>query len=162
LFGFGKGKVEIQLEKFNFKPGETITGTVKLLLKKPVQARQLRVVFYGIQNTRNTGISLAGSNNCRVGSNNYRNRNNSSVVHKFEMSLDGEKEYAGGEYPFSINIPASLLDRGAKPDGALGTALQAAQFLSGSVTSLKWFVESSLDMPMGLDISKKVQVNITL
>jgi len=154
MFGFGKGKLELQLEKFNFKPGDTISGTVKLLLKKPIQARQLRVVFYGVQATRNTGLSL-------VGSNNNRNRNNSSIVHKFEMSLDGEKEYTGGEYTFSIAIPATLLDRGAKPDGALGTALQAAQFLSGSVTNLKWFVESSLDVPMGLDVSKKVQVNIT-
>ena len=36
MFGFGKGKIEIQLSKYNYSPGDELSGTVILKLKKPV------------------------------------------------------------------------------------------------------------------------------
>ncbi len=152
MFGFGKGKIEVFLEKYNFKPGETIKGRLNLKLKKPIQARQLRVSFYGLQTQTSTGISAMGPE---------RNRNNASnYVYKFDMPLDGEKEYLEGEYNFEIAIPADVNKRGAMPGGTLGTALQAAQFLSGTISRTQWYVEAALDIPKGIDVKKKVQVNI--
>ena len=34
VFGFGRGKIKILIDKFNFSPGETVTGKVSLELKK--------------------------------------------------------------------------------------------------------------------------------
>ena len=148
MFGFGKGKIEVFLEKYNFKPGETIKGKLNLKLKKPIQARQLRVSFYGMQSTTSTGI----------GSNSRENTRN--YVYRFDMPLDGEKEYLEGEYNFEIAIPADVNKRGAMPGGTLGTALQAAQFLSGTISRTQWYVEAALDIPKGIDVKKTVQVNI--
>lgn len=153
MFGFGQGKIEITLEKHNFKPGETIKGTISLKLKKPVQARQLKVVFAGLMTQTKTGFGLGQSGAS------YSSKQRSQYVHRFEMKLDGEKEYAGeSSYPFEIAIPADIMQK--SPEGALGTAIKAVQLLGGVSSRVKWFVESSLDMP-GLDINKKVQINLT-
>lgn len=36
---FGKGKMEVTLDKYSFEPGENITGNMSFTLKKPVEAR---------------------------------------------------------------------------------------------------------------------------
>ncbi len=41
VFGFGKGKIEMTLNKYGFGFGETISGNVNLQLKKTIQARGL-------------------------------------------------------------------------------------------------------------------------
>ncbi|MCK4491033.1 MAG: hypothetical protein KAU03_00310, partial [Candidatus Altiarchaeales archaeon] len=51
VFGLSKGDIEISLEKYNFSPGDTIKGKVSLKLKKPVNAKQLRLVFVGEKTT---------------------------------------------------------------------------------------------------------------
>jgi len=150
LFGFGREKLKYSW-KSNFKPGETIKGRLNLKLKKPIQARQLRVSFYGIQSSTQTGIGLAPANTQRGSSENY--------VYKFDMPLDGEKEYLKGEYNFEIAMPEDINKRGATPGGALGTALQAAQLLSGTISRTQWYVEATLDIPKGIDVKKRVQVN---
>ncbi|MFH1545006.1 MAG: hypothetical protein ABIE23_02870 [archaeon] len=151
MFGLGKGKIEIILEKYNFRPGETIKGKLSLTLKKPIKARQLRVEFVGLKTSTSTGFGVV-----------QRNRKGSSqdYVHKFEMPLDGEKEYSGGEYSFEIAIPADILQRGTGPGGGIGKTLQAAQFLSGTLTRISWYVQAALDIEKGMDVTKKVQVNL--
>ncbi|MBU2100630.1 hypothetical protein KKB11_05345 [Candidatus Micrarchaeota archaeon] len=153
MFGFGKGKIEIILEKYNFKPGETIKGKLKLKMNKPTKAKALKVTFAGIKNTRNSGITIG---------NQPRNKNNSTTeyVHKFEMPLDGEKEYSSGEYDFEILVPSDILSRSSGPGGDLGTALQAVQFLSGGSTRVEWSIQGTLDIEKSLDVNKKVQINI--
>jgi len=47
VLGVGEGKIEIILIKDVFQPGEKISGTVKLTLKSPKKAKELRIVFYG-------------------------------------------------------------------------------------------------------------------
>ncbi len=47
MFGFGKGKIEIKIEKFNFAPGETIPGEVVMKLKKPLKAKEFNIFFIG-------------------------------------------------------------------------------------------------------------------
>lgn len=148
MFGFGKGKIDLKLEKLNFKPGETIKGTVSLELKEPIQARGLKVLFYGIAKQSQTGFSSSGG---------VKHRSNTKKIHNFEMTLDGEKEYKQGEYNFKIAIPQNAVPK--MPSGALGGMVQAAQFL-GAVPNIKWFVEAKLDIPKGFDVRKKIQINI--
>ncbi|MEM4598758.1 MAG: hypothetical protein QW400_03660 [Candidatus Diapherotrites archaeon] len=148
MFGFGKGKIDLQLEKFNYHPGETIKGKVILALNKPVKARRLKVRFFGERQKRETVV---------VGSRRSTDYSN-EIVYSFEMNLDGEKEYIGREYNFEIIIPQDLT---AKVDlsnaGALGAVMQFAMSMAPKP---RWFVEAALDVPMGFDVAKKLQINI--
>src|SRR3989344_8742198 len=146
LFNFGIGGIELKLEKYEFVPGEVIKGHVSLKLKKPIKARKLGIALFGMRETRQL---CAGSG--RSYSQDY--------VFNFEKPLDGEKEYLQGEYDFELKIPANVLE-GSYGSGALATVAKAAQFLGGALTNTKWFVEASLDIPMGLDVRKKIQINI--
>jgi len=50
VLGFGEIKVDLQVSKFNFKPGESIEGTVSIKLKKPKKAKGVFVSLYADQN----------------------------------------------------------------------------------------------------------------
>lgn len=152
VLGLGKGKIELQLEKYNLHPGDTIKGTVTLKLKKPVHARALKIRFIGEQITSKT--SIHGNQVSRSSSTTY--------IHKFEMPLDGEKEYFNENYTFEITIPNDILQRTNIPmEGAIGNLVKAAQILGGMNRRINWYVEAKLDVPKGLDVRKKTQINIT-
>lgn len=142
MLPFSKGKIEIILEKFNFSPGEIIRGKVILKLKEPIRARALKVALVGEEQrfSRKKGSSK-------------------SKIFSFEMPLDGEKEYLEGEYNFEIKIPQNLLTLPQIP-GAVGEIIKGLQILSGVGARISWYVVAKLDIPSGLDVSKKVQVNI--
>ena len=145
VFGFGKGKIEVFLEKYNFSPGEIIRGRISLKLKTPVQAKALKVGLVGEKATTEFG----------------RKSTSQSKTHfyNFEMPLDGEKEYVEGEYNFEIKIPANVLQT-PSPGGAVGDIVKGIQLLSGKDVKISWYVIAKLDIPLGFDVSKKVQVNI--
>jgi len=144
VFGFGKGKIEVSLEKYNFSPGEIIKGRITLKLKKPIRAKALKVGLVGEKKTTKYETSSTSQ----------------SKTHffDFEMPLDGEKEYIEGEYNFEIKIPANVLQ--AQPGGAVGDIIKGIQLLSGKDVRISWHVIAKLDIPSGIDVSKKVQVNI--
>jgi len=144
VFGLGKGKIEVLLEKYNFSPGDTIKGRITLKLKKPIRAKALKVGLVGEKKTTQYGTSSTSQ----------------SKTHffDFEMPLDGGKEYLEGDYNFEIKIPANVLQ--AQPGGAVGDIVKGIQLLSGKDVRISWHVIAKLDIPSGLDVSKKVQVNI--
>lgn len=49
MFGFGKGKINMTVQKTNYAPGDTISGNVALTLKNPVQAREVSISLIGEQ-----------------------------------------------------------------------------------------------------------------
>ena len=162
MFGFGKGKIEVILEKVNFKPGDTIKGKIKVKMKKPTKARQLKVVFAGTKTTSSSSVGI-GNSNFRIGmktGNRQERKTTTEFIHKFEVSLDGEKEYTESEYNLEILVPADIMQRGSAPKGNMGTALKAVQFLSGSSNRIEWFIQATLDIDKGLDVNKKVQINV--
>ncbi len=141
VFGFGEGKIDIRILKTSFAPGETISGTVGLKVDKPKKGRGVRVDFYGEKT---------------VG---YGKNRRTERVYSFSLNLSGEREYIGAfEYPFEIKIPSDI---GSKqlPNDTIGTVLNAARFLGG-VSPTRWFLSASLDVPMGVDISKKIQISV--
>ena len=151
VFGFGRGKFEVILEKFNYSPGETIKGKISFKLKKPTKAKKLKVALIGEKITTRMERDSRG----RMGS-----KQDKTYVYNFEMPLDGEKEYTEGEYDFQIKIPKNILQSIPSPKGAIGDVVKTIQFLSGAQTRISWYILANLDIPMGMDISKKVQVNI--
>ncbi|HLC36816.1 MAG TPA: hypothetical protein VJK05_04395 [archaeon] len=144
MFGLAPGKIEIQLNKTNFKSGETIKGKLKLDLNKPVDARELRIVFRGEQE--------------RTEYFQGRRQTRTQVIHEFKLSLGGQQTYSSGEYEFEIQVPSIPAPKA--PEGILGTVMNAASFLGGPSMRVKWFLDSSLDIPGGIDVSKKVQVSV--
>jgi hypothetical protein len=148
MFDFLKGKIEIQLTKYSFSPGEYVEGTVVLKMKKQVHARGVKV---GITATRTEH---------RMGA--HGRRSYSSTLYEFEQHLDGEKDYGPTtdpvSYPFKLGIPAR--EAQPMPDGALGTLVKAAQILSSGSSRVTWVVKAHLDIPAGFDISKHVQINV--
>jgi hypothetical protein len=147
LISKSKGKIIIEMGNYNYSPGDTITGKVKLILKKQVAAKSLKV-------------GLRGTRTQKSYSRNKGSSSHSDNIFEFFTPLDGEKEYLPGEreYEFSIKIPQNILNNSTGNKTA-DTLIKSAQILSGNVSSTYWYIESYLDIA-GFDISKRVQINI--
>jgi hypothetical protein len=155
----GKGKIEVSIPKNHFAPGEIISGTVKLTIKKPVTARGVNISLIGEHIAVRTSGMVSGGH---MRSSTHREKRR---VYEFKQDLDGEKEYTtGGDYNFEIPIPADILGiQGGTPEvsGALGMGMKMAQqALGGMRTSLKWYLRAKLDVPRGLDVKKDAQISI--
>lgn len=157
---FGKEQITLELEKYDYTPGESIKGTVKVNLKKPVKGRKLYVELIGRQVQRQSGISVA---NVAMGNARAGGKSSYRIVYRFDMPLDGEKTYHSGDYPFEIKIPADILQSTTTPaaEGKLGGVIKAAQMLGGISTRTDWIVQTQLDVPMKLDVKKDQKIVIS-
>ena len=158
---FGKGKINIVIPKAHFVPGDTISGSVALMLKKPVKAREVSISLIGEQKTTQRK-GMTGNQNMSTTTQRTR-------IYDFKQQLDSEKEYSQGqEYQFEIKVPADILNaKSQMPElgGKLGQGLkiaQAAAAMTGAIPlqQTKWYLLAKLDIPGGLDIKKKVDVII--
>ncbi|MFH1102089.1 MAG: hypothetical protein V1726_08670 [Methanobacteriota archaeon] len=160
---FGPDKITLSLEKFDYKPGDNIKGTVTLNLKKPTKARNLTVSLIGrvTEKTQGTSVRVSGGSP-RVHSS---SQTRTFDIYNFAMPLEGEKEYSEGTYPFDMKIPENIFQTEQKPvgpqyEGALGTLAKIAAGASPyhTYSRIDWFVESRLDIPMGLDVRKSQKI----
>ncbi len=149
MCAFWKGKLELTLDKYTFAPGETITGNINLKLKKRQKARKMEVKLLGQEKTSERYRRSDGS---------MGHRTHIHTICNISIPLDGEKEYHKSDYKFEITIPPDVLDVGARPDGTLGTVLQAAEYLSGRRRNLVWKIIANLDIPWGFDVSNKQKI----
>ena len=157
IFGLGLGKMQVNLEKYNFVEGETIKGKISFNLKKPTQARAVKVGIYAKQKQR---TRRPASTNRNVGPS---TTTETITVYDFDQQLDGEKEYMNGDYPFEIKVPTGVLAaRPQAPDGALGTVVKTLAYLGPQKRyPIQWELKAWLDIPMKFDVSKKVQIQVT-
>jgi len=150
MFGLGKGKIELQLDKYQFKPGEEIKGTLIMTLKKPVEAGGVDIRLFAQQ--RQTRYTSKGTSTRYM------------TLYDFSLPLDREKTYPPqpSSYKFSLKIPTQFAAQ-KMPDGTMGQVIKVAQFLAGGRTVTKWYVIGKLKVkgwgPFN-DISKKVQINV--
>ena len=150
---FGKGKIDIKIPKASYNPGDVVSGTVALTVRKPVKAKEVSVSLIGEQITTRGGGFSSGE----VSKKNVR-------IYEFKQQLDGEREYNKLEdYSFEMRIPADILS--GKPQipqlgGILGQGLGIAQAAMGVSMSTKWYLLAKLDVPRGIDITKRVQITI--
>jgi len=144
-----KGKITINLEKYEFSPGEKINGTITLNLRKPLNANSLKVGLKAIYKT----TDHSNTNDRGV-------RDRSSTIFEFEKPISGQKQYPAGEtnYDFELTIPKDI-DKRPELKGFIGAIARSVQYLSNIYTQLNWYITSNLDMP-GLNILKKIQINI--
>ncbi len=156
---FGPDKITMNLEKYDYKPGEKIKGKIKLNLKKSVHARELRVRLYAYKRTKNTGGAIGA-----IGGNS-KNKNSRQKVYDYKQPVDGDKDYQKEEYDFELKIPSDIAGKSGKPSGEMGEKAQAAMkaisMLSGYSARVDWYLTAQLDVPAGLDIKKKQQIVIS-
>ncbi len=160
-----KGKMNITIPRTNYSPGDTITGSVVLTLKKPVKARELCISLIGEQRVTRTR-RRGRSGNRRVSTTTQRTR-----IYDFKQQLDTEKEYTrGGEYDFEIKIPADLLNTQSQeqvPGGTLGQGLKIARTAASMAgvlprSHIKWYLSAKLDIPRWFDVNKKADITISV
>ena len=164
---FGKGKINITIQKTYYTPGDIISGDVALTLKKPVKAREVSISLIGEHKTSQTTPHAGGP--MGGGGMSMSTTTKTVRIYDFKQQLDGEKEYSQGrEYRFEIKIPAdtmSMRPQISEVEGKLGQVLKVAQTaaaMTGTIPfqRIKWYLLAKLDIPSGLDISKKVGITI--
>ncbi|MFH1506476.1 MAG: hypothetical protein ABIE94_05840 [archaeon] len=147
MFSLGRGKIQINLTKYQFAPGDTIDGTVLMTLKKPTEAAGVK-------------IRLVAQERVVTGGGSSRN-SRTVTLFDFELPLDGPKTYLAGQpfsYNFSIKVPPTL--KSEFPDNKLGAALKMASTFMGARGVINWFLKASLDIPKKIDFSKTVKINV--
>lgn len=101
---FGKGEIDVTIGKTGYAPGDTVSGSVVLALKKPVTAKELSISLIGEQVTTQTKMGMGS------GQTSLRTEQQRTRIYDFKHRLDGEKEYRPGQdYRFEIKIPADIL-----------------------------------------------------
>ena len=187
---FGKGKINIAIQKTNHAPGDTISGNLTLALKEPVKAKGVSIFLIGEE------IKLGGGGILQLISTGGKLlvKRERRGIYDYKQLLDGEREYSGGrEYNFKIKIPADIpyvpkakgepgqvqkvantataiiglkpLQETPEPEGKQNRWQEIAKetaAVAGLITlqRTKWYLLAKLDIPRGLDISKKVEVTI--
>jgi len=149
VFGFGKGKLYLTVDKDVYQPGEMITGKVDLQLKKHYTARDLTVRLLGQEVTRRQVRDSNGR---------YRTQESRRTFCDESVHIGGEGEYQIGQWPFQLLIPTDALQRVARPGGAIGGSMAFGDAMSGR--RVEWFVKGQLDLPMKLDVSDKKYISI--
>ena len=164
---FGKGKINIALQKTHYAPGDIISGDVALTLKKLVKAREVSISLIGEHKITETTPRVGGPMGGRGMS--MSTTTKTVRIYDFKQQLDSEKEYSqGGEYRFEIKIPADTLSmrpQVSEVEGKLGQVLKVAQTaaaMTGAIPfqRIKWYLLAKLDIPGRPDISKKVDITI--
>jgi hypothetical protein len=145
---FGPEKIVLTLEKYDYKPGETIKGTVKLQLNKPMNAQKLNVGFIGRK--------IQQQSSYRSG--NYQKSTEKSTIYDFHIPLGGEQEYKEGVFPFEIKIPENILQEDSSLHGNMAAAVNVLKVISGVSSRIEWMVVARLDLPLKLDISASQKI----
>ncbi|MBD3398506.1 hypothetical protein GF412_04745 [Candidatus Micrarchaeota archaeon] len=141
VFGIGEGKIGMELNTHDVSSGGKISGRLRLELNSPKHAKELRVELIGEQRRTRRGKSRK------------------EVVYRFKQVLDGEKEYTGGEYDFELQAPVKSELEKEMQEGAAGALLGAAKML-GAISPVEYYVVGTLDIPMSMDINKRVQIAV--
>lgn len=146
-----KGNVKIQIDNYNYSPGDAITGKILLNIKKPLTSKSLSISLTGIQKTTSPSV---GANGRRTTNTNY------NTIFSFNQPLEGKKEYSPGEtnYSFKIKIPSNITSKNAINPIA-DTLVKSVQILSGSSSAIQWHLNAELETS-GFNLSDKVQINI--
>lgn len=144
------GKIEIQLPKYNFNPGEKISGNIILKLKRPISAKSLKVGL----------IAQRKSNNVSVNSGEIKTSSKNNIIFQFEQPIDGEKTYSVGEksYPFEITIPKDIgnINNIGGVAGEIAQGIQNVANMFGG--RIKWYLYSEIKTTF--NINKRIEINV--
>lgn len=136
-----KGTLTIAMIKKSYTPGETIKGTVKLLLDNPAQARRFSISFTGEE-----WVNIScGSGRSR------RYKKEETKIHAEENELSGEGMYSFVEKNFQFRIPE---------DAPPTIWMQQEPTIGEEGAGLRWIVHAKLDIPWGRDKNARKEIVI--
>lgn len=149
--GIGVGSIELELPKHNYRPGESINGTLRMQLTEPVEAKRLLVA---LRATR----SKVGFERGQDGKHDKVTRN--ETVHREVIELGGQKLYESGSFAFALFVPE--IDAPVEQGGVLGDVLRAAKALDQMRSSpITWTLMGMLEIPWRRNLSKKLPVSVS-
>lgn len=143
--GFGKGNLEIILDKTTYNYGEKISGKIKIIAKKVFVAKTQTVSVVCIKkSTKTFGKNTSSSTN---------------TVFNKEVNLGSEISYSLGdikEYSFSFDIPNDLLLK-ATTNSSVN---QAIGLITNTNYILTWEVRGNVKISgiVGLSNNKRISV----
>ena len=82
------------------------------------------------------------------------------IVFSFGLPLDSEKEYGTQKFEYSFDIKAPPMSGQKAPEGIVGGIATAASLFGLGAKPIMWYLLAKLDIPLGFDVSKRMQVNI--
>jgi hypothetical protein len=150
--GIGLGSVKLTLPKTKFAPGDTITGTVALLLPEPIDGKRLVVGLRASQRTieysKVAGVRTANTTN--------------ATIYRFEHEVLGAQAYSGGEHAFELPVPPDALDLRASPGTGGGKIGDVARAVSSVVAPtagpIEWRVWAMLEIPWSRNLDHTVDI----
>ena len=150
-----KGKVEIEIPKRGYNPGEEISGSVNLVSRKELKMNRFYVALIGyelIERTDSDG--------------NRKTRKNE--IYRYEHNLAEAGSLRAGNnqrFEFSIVAPGGedneeVSELTKNIAGGIKTAANVISAMRGTSRRLEWKLEARADLP-GVDIasSKKIRIN---
>ncbi|MDO8508974.1 MAG: hypothetical protein Q7S27_04795 [Nanoarchaeota archaeon] len=140
-----KGKIAIELEKFEYSTGEEIKGQVILKLRKEVKATALNIGIIGERKQKSSFGRKSSSQK--------------NAVYEFKKPISGEKIYPAGEskFDFKLKTPSNIESKINSGNATVDTMMNTMLSYAGMI---RWYVVAELEVA-GLNIKKKVQINIS-
>lgn len=147
----GKGKILLILPKNTYYPGETIKGEIKLKLNRLIKARSLEVTLIGEEIITRDPRPFDRTDEEEI---------ESRRICKETTIVDGQKEYKEADYQFELTVPWDALEGPKVPEGIARHLLTALEEISDTEKRRIWYLKVALDIPRGIDISKKYTINV--
>jgi hypothetical protein len=152
----GPEKIILTLQKYQYKPGELIKGSIGLNLHKPMRARKLFV-------------SLLGKVKTTHRDSNGNMHTEDITIYDFTIPLDGENDYFNEMYPFEIKIQSDILEThssSTKINQILQEKLGTIGVILGKMATMgqgpvRWMIHAQLDIPLKLDVHKSQDIVIS-
>lgn len=140
------GTLEIVLGKNSFKPGDAVSGRVKLTLKNPVMARRLMVSLKGEEWVY---VTCGGGKSRTIHKKELK-------IHYEETELSGDVTYRSAEKDFKFILPSN-----APPTILLTPESIDSRVKQWEGTGLRWIVQVKLDIPLGLDLDAEQEISVS-
>lgn len=138
--GIGIGSIAVALDRYDFAPGEAVTGKVVLGLNETVEAERVMVALVGTQ--RMDGAT-------------------DETVFELEHELDGTGSYRVGEYSFDLGIPDDAVSGPGERDIVESVTRAVSSLASGRRVPTSWRVVAWLDIPRARNVKAKVDINVS-
>ena len=146
MCAFWKGSMELDMPQNTFALHEFIKGNVILKLKKPIKARGLFISLEGKEMVVTDGFH------------DEKPRREWQIFCDKTSSLGGHMVYSSGEYEFKMEVPLEASRGLRKTRGKAGKILKTMGGFVGTPGIIEWHITARLDIPMGIDLSKKKQI----
>lgn len=156
LLSSGKGEMNLELDHFDAKPGDDLTGRIKFKMDKKAKSGGIFVILRATEERLSLDLR-------------DKDLHNTKTVTLFEARVDlaGKEEYEPGEYgpfEFSIRIPDLHVEKkgiGGKLGGLLGKARKGLAAVTGGDDETVWELYGEVDLKGGWDLRDTKRIHVS-